>query len=211
MRPRSAPAASVFDVATPLSRFLNLRAGAQFFDHTANILTDGITASGDITLQNVEVSIDYFPFRHSSFHLSPGVTLHNDNHVAGPLNVAGGQTFSLGDQDYTSDPTDPLQGFARVRFGNKVAPRFTAGFGNLVPRGPHRLSFPFEFGFQYTSDPTLTLALGGSGCDADGCGPINSGDGPQNLQTEIQELQSDIRGLRFFPIVAFGVSFKFGH
>ena len=199
-----------FDVATPLNRFLNLRGGAQFFGYTVSIVTDGIQASGDITLENVHASLDIYPFRHSSFHVSPGVTIHNDNHIAGPISVAGGQNFSLGDQEYTSDPTNPINGFARLRFGNTVAPRFTVGFGNMLPRNGSRFSVPVEIGFQYTSPPTVDCELTGNGCTASGCGPIDSGDGPDNLQSEIQMLQADISGLRFFPIVSVGVSYKFG-
>ncbi len=199
------------DIATPLNRFLNLRAGAQLFDDTISIDTDGIQANGDITLQNVYASLDIFPFRHSSFHLSPGITLHNDNHIAGPFNVPGGQSFSLGEQDYTSDPAHPINGFGRLRFGNTVAPRFTIGFGNMLPRSGSRFSVPFEIGVQYTSAPTLDLELTGNGCTSDGCGPINAGAGPGNLQSEIQMLQSDLSGLRIFPIASIGVSCKFGH
>ena len=137
----------------PLNRLLNLRGGAQFFDDTVGIDTDGIQASGDITLQNVHVSVDIFPFRHSSFHHSPGITLHNDNHIAGPINIPAGQNFSLGDQEYTSDPANPVYGFARLRFGNLVAPRFTVGFGNMLPRSGSRFSVPVEVGFEYTSAP----------------------------------------------------------
>ena len=207
-----------FDVATPLARRLNLRAGLQLFDYTANFTTDGISGAGDLTLSNTAVSVDYFPFR-NSFHLSPGITLHNDNHIAGPIFVAPGQTFTLGDTDYTSDPNDPLQGFARARFGAKLAPRFTVGWGNMLARHDvegrserraARFSVPVEIGFQVSSAPTLTLALTGSGCSTDGCAPINSGDGAANIQAEILQLQNDLKPLRFFPILSAGLAFRLG-
>ena len=198
-----------FDFASPLNRFLHLRAGAQFFDHTVSITTDGIQASGDITLQNVQASVDIFPFRRSSFHLSPGVTLHNDNHIAGPINIPAGQSFSLGDTDYTSDPANPVTGFSRLRFGSTFAPRITAGFGNMLPRNGSHFSVPIEIGIQYTSAPVVELALQGNACSSDGCGPINSGDGASNLQSEVQMLESDLKPLRFFPIASIGISYKF--
>ena len=199
-----------FDVATPLNRFLNLRGGAQFFDDTLAIKADGIHISGDVTLQNVGASVDYFPFRRGGFFVSAGVTVHNDNHVAGPLLVPGGQAFSLGDADSTSDPSDPVTGFARAKFGNTVAPRFTVGWGNMLPRSGRRFSFPFEVGFQYTSPPTIQIVLQGNSCNAQGCGPVNDSDGAINLQSEIQMLQSDLNAIRFFPIVSTGISYKFG-
>ncbi len=200
-----------FDLATPLNRFLNLRGGAQFFGDTVAINTDGIQIAGDITLQNVGVAVDIYPFRRSTFHLSPGVTVHNDNHIAGPISIPAGQSFSLGDADYTSDPTNPISGFARLRFGSSVAPRFTVGWGNMVPRTGGRIAFPVEIGFQYIAQPVLQLALNGNACSSDGCDNINSGDGPANLQSETQMIQSDLSALRIYPILAFGVSYKFGH
>ena len=203
-----------FDVATPLTHRLNLRAGVQLFDYTPNFSTDGIQGAGDLSLGTTAVSVDYFPF-HNSFHLSPGITLRNDNHIAGPISVAPGQTFTLGDVDYTSDPQNPIQGFARARFGAKVAPRLTVGWGNILARhraerAASRFSVPVELGVQVTTAPTLEFTLTGSGCDAQGCAPINSGEGAANLQTEIKQFQDDLKPLRFFPIASVGFAFRLG-
>ena len=199
-----------FDLATPIASFANLRGGAQFFDHKLNPNANGLHTVGDLTLQNVQVSLDLFPFRRSSFHLSPGVTVHNDNHLFSSISVRPGGSFSLGDADYTSDPSQPIYGWARFKLGNTVAPRFTAGFGNMLPKEGH-FSVPIEVGFQYISSPSLDLHLYGNACDGMGnCGDINASDGPQNLATEVQKLNQDISGLRFYPILSIGLSYKIG-
>ena len=84
------------------------------------------------------------------------------------------------------------------------------GFGNMLPHGKSRISIPFEIGAQFSTAPTLQLVLEGNACTPAGCSDINSQDGPQNLRSEVQTLQSDLGGLRIFPIVAVGVSYKFG-
>jgi hypothetical protein len=201
-----------FDLATPLNGFLNLRGGAQFFDHTANPNANGIHSTGNITLQNISAVIDVYPFRGNSFHFSPGVTLHNDNHLTSSLYVPGGQYFTLGGTSYLSDPSNHIYGDAHLYLGGKAAPRFTMGWGNMLPRRGGHISIPFDIGFQYISSPTLDLQLHGNACDNQGnCGDINSADGPQNIHQEILKLNQDIASLRFYPIMSIGLSVSFGH
>lgn len=201
-----------FETATPLNSYINLRGGAQFFQHAANPNANGIHSLGQLTLQNIFTAVDIFPFQHSSFHISPGLTLHNDTHLMSNIFVPAGANFSLGDANYISDPTAPIAGVSRVRFGNSVAPRLTAGWGNMLPRKGSNFSVPFEVGFQYISSPTVQLSLTGNACDGHGnCGDINSPDSTTNLQQEVQSLNKDISSLRFYPIASIGLSYRFGH
>jgi len=123
-----------FDVATPIAPRLKVRAGAQFYSQSFGFTTDGLNSQASLHLRNVALMLDVFPF-HNGFHLSPGVTLNNDNYLAGMLTVPGGQTFSLGNTTFISSPTDPVSGAASIRLGNKVAPRFTLGWEDIAPQG----------------------------------------------------------------------------
>lgn len=200
-----------FEFATPLAARMNLRAGMQLFEHSLNPNADGIHSVGELSLQNTFAAVDLFPFRHSSFHLSPGATVLNDNHLRSNLSVPGGQRFSLGGTSYLSDPNAPITGLSRIKFGSQVAPRLTAGWGNMLARSGSHFSMPFEIGLQYISIPTIELDLNGSACDnAGNCGDINAAGGPQAVQQEIQRLNQDISSLRFYPIVATGLSYRFG-
>jgi hypothetical protein len=204
-----------FDVATPLTPKLNLRAGASFFTYSLNNLEeDGFNINGTISLKSVNTSVDWFPFLRSSFRVSPGVTLFNGNNFHGTANVPGGNTITLNDADYTSDPTDPLVATYSTqnnRFGNRIAPSITTGFGNLVPRDKTRhWSVPFEIGFQYIAPPKVLLNLSGSACDVDGCGNVQTDASTQaNVQGQQKIINDDIHNLRFFPIVSIGVGYKF--
>ena len=199
------------EIATPLNSFMNLRGSFQIFDSKLNFKTSGIHSMADLTIQNAQASVDIFPF-HGRFHISPGVTVYGDNHLTSNLSVPGGTSFLLGPDGYTSDPNDPVTGLGRIKFGNPVAPRLTIGWGNMLPRNGGHFSIPFEIGFQYISAPTLEIDLNGSVCDPNNsCGPVGQGTEPQDLQTEINQLETDLRPLRFYPIIAIGFSYKFGH
>jgi hypothetical protein len=201
-----------FDVATPLAKKLNLRGGASFFGYSPNLTEDGINITGSLSFKSINTSVDYFPF-HGSFHLSPGVILYNGNHIAANAAVPGTQSFTLNDTTYYSSTADPVHGIFNVQLGNKVAPSFTIGWGNLIPRNGGHWSVPFEIGFEYISQPKLTLDLQGSTCtnsNNTGCSPIASNPTTQaNVTAEQNNLQSDISGLQVYPILSIGVGYKF--
>ena len=207
-----------FDVATPLvQRSLNLRGGASFFSYTpSTITTDNVGINGNIKLQNAAVMVDYFPF-HGRFRLSGGATIYNNTGLTATLSVPTGQSFTVGGTDYYSEPYNavtnpagPITGNGTFTFGgNKVAPRFTIGTGNMLSK-KGRFSFQSEIGFQYFSAPTVVYNISGTGCQNytagvySNCGPI-----PQsNVTDEQNKLQNDLTDLRFFPILSVGLGFR---
>jgi hypothetical protein len=198
------------EIATPLLRSLNLRAGGEAFTYSTTFTTNGLSADGSLKLGDAFATLDYHPFR-NGFRLSPGLTLSNRNNVSANLSVPGGSTFTLNDVDYTSEASDPITGTAAATFGNKVAPRFTIGWGNSFPRYGGHWSFPVELGFYYSSYPKVALALAGSACSSDGCGSIDTPDNEANIQGEETKLNNDLAPARFFPVLSFGVGYRFGH
>ena len=200
------------DVATPLNTRINLRAGASFLSVTTSFTVDTIPISGTAHLNDSHVGIDWFLFN-NSFHISPGITLYGNTNYDARIFVPGNQVITVDDTDYTSDPNDPIHGTAYINFATHVAPRLTVGWGNMIPHKDKNWSFPFEFGLDYRKAPTVAITLAGSSCDAPGdCGPISTDPDTQaNIVEEEQEITSDLHPLRFFPILSFGVSYKFGH
>ena len=197
------------DLATPVSHSMNLRVGGSVFSYSPHFNVDGMTIDGDLELRSATISLDWFPF-HGGFRISPGVNLYNGDNLDATITVPGGNTFSLGNGDYTSSATDPVHGNAAFKFGNHVAPTITMGWGNMIPRSGRHFSVPFEFGIQYIADPAFFLNLAGTACSTDGCTNIATDPTSQaNLKQEISDINSDIRPLRFFPIVSIGASWKF--
>jgi hypothetical protein len=186
-----------------------LRGGVQGFSYTTTVVTDGLSAVGTLKLGDAFASVDYHPF-HNGFHISPGITLHNGNSVSATLNVPPGSTFTLNDVDYTSSATDPITGSASLNLGPVVNPRLTLGWANMFPRNGGHWSFPFELGVEFLHDPTLNINLQGTACSSQGCGSIDSPENQANIAAQEQKTDSDIKPLHTFPILSFGVGYRFG-
>ena len=204
------------DVSTPFSQHFAVRTGASFFSYNTSLTQDGMDINGALKLQSASASLDIYPF-HNSFRISPGFSYANHNHLDATLLVPGGQTFSFGDGGtYYSDSNDPVHGTAAFQIGKTLSPKMTVGWGNIMPHAGSRVSFPVELGFQYISTPTVRLQVTGSSCGSQvqadgsvesGCGPVDQTDVAQ----EQAQLQSDLSGLRFYPVASLGISFRIGH
>jgi hypothetical protein len=199
------------DIATSMGNHLNLRIGGSLFSYSGSYDADGLTIDGEVKFRTGEMSLDYYPFHNSGFRISPGVTLYNGNNLNAYTFVPAGQQFNLGDGTYTSDPSDPVHGNASMTFGRHVAPSLTIGYGNMIPRNGGHFSMPFEIGVQYIGYPMIQYNLQGSACDSMGnCGPIATDPTTQaNEAEELSEINSDIRLLRFYPIISLGAAWKF--
>ena len=200
------------DLATPLAQHFNLRVSGGFFTYNATFGLDGETITGSIKLRNASTILDWFPF-HGGFRISPGITVYNGNSVSATTLVPPGAEFDLGNQTYYSSLTDPIHGTASLYLGRRVAPRFTIGFGNMIPRSGRHFSFPFEIGFEYIGSPKLNLTLAGSACDTStppNCSPVATDPTTQaNLQQEINDVNADLKPLGFYPIISQGFSVRF--
>jgi hypothetical protein len=217
-----------FDVAVPLAQRFNLRGGASFFSLDHTFTTDGASYDASLLFKTGMLAVDWFPFG-GAFRISPVVQLYNGNTVQATVTAPAGQEFSLGDQDSYSSVGNPLHGTAVVSLGNqggsKVAPGVTLGFGNMIPRGKgEHWSVPFEMGFVYIQTPQILLNFHGFSCDTradaiastsptvpgEGCSDIATDPtSVANMKQEQSDINSDLNGLRFYPILSVGVSYKF--
>jgi len=228
-RPFSGVAAAVkigtggigFDVATPLvRRNLNLRGGASFFSYNTTFTIDDLNIVGALKLQGASAMVDWFPF-HGGFRISGGMTFKNQTAFNATLVPTPGQTFTVNNADYYSQPYDPvlnpggpITGKGAFNFGGSTAPRATFGWGNMLKeRG--RISVPIELGVEFISTPTAVYTISGTGCqnynglgvnsaaNYSNCGPIPA----SNVAAEQAKIQNDIN-YRFFPIISIGLSYK---
>jgi hypothetical protein len=207
-----------FDAAVPIvPGTLNVRGGAGFFSYNHSFTESGDTINGTLKLNNAEIMADWFPF-HGGFRLSAGLTVYNNTAVNGTLTFPGGTNFTVGNSKYTSDPNDPTTGVAALKFGGNTVPRFTIGWGNMVPKSGHRLRFETELGIEYINNPSVVWTLTGDACtttstsqgvqcSSEGYGPVAASD----IAQENANIQSDINDLKVFPVVQIGLSYKIGH
>lgn len=196
-----------FDVATPLvPRWINLRGGASFFSYTpGTISADNLNINGSLKFQNAAVMADFFPF-HGFFRISGGATVYNYTNLSATLTVPQGQSVTVGNNSYYSDPSAPLVGNGAFNFGGRTAGRVSLGTGNMLPRKGH-FSVESEIGVQFFTPPTVTYAFTGEGCTDQtytNCGPIPT----SNIAAEQQKLQNDLVDLKYFPVVSIGLSYK---
>jgi hypothetical protein len=197
-------------IATPLTRRLTLRGGADFFNFGYGLTEDGTNYYASMHLKSGTAQVDAYPFRRSSFHISPGVLILKSN-VAATMNIPGGSTFTENNTDYTSDPADPVNGTGGVTFSRSIMPALTIGFGNMITRRESKhWSAPFEIGAAYTGHYTLQSNLTGSACQAgQGCGSVNDPSIQANVVAETNKINEDLKRLQIFPIITAGVAYRF--
>lgn len=202
-----------FDVATPLSETINLRAGADFFSYATSLQEQGANVTADLRLRSGHASLDWFPLG-GRFRLSPLVVFANSSRIQATATVPSGSTVTMNGQDYISSSTDPLHGSGLIDFP-KVSPGFSLGFGNIVPRTNNHFSMPIEAGFYYVGQPHLTVGFSGSACDpsqpaAVGCQPVAQDLGFQHdLAAFVARNNNNLSYASFLPIFSVGFAYKF--
>src|SRR5713226_1480360 len=196
------------EVAVAVSHRSNVRFGFNAFSYGHTFDKDGATYKGNLDLRSAQAT--YYLFLLRWFHVSPGVLVYNGNKVSANVSVPGGQSFTLSNTNYVSDGADPIAGTGKLTV-YKAAPMVLFGIGNLVPRSRH-FSTSFEIGAAYQGPPRVALNLSGSACDSTGlnCRSINSDPTIQsNIAAEQAKLNKSASPYKFYPVLSFGVGFKF--
>jgi hypothetical protein len=196
------------EIATPIARSFNLRAGLNYTRFDVPFQIDGIHYDTGASFGSSQLTLDWFPF-HRGFHISPGV-LYFRNGLYGSASVPAAEHFTLDNVNYINSVDDPVGGAASFDYQKHFAPVLLFGFTNLVPRDRSRLSVPFEVGFAYTGAPTLSVNLLGTACTRQGC--FNAGSDPatqQNLKNELKDVDSKVGLAIVYPIITMGVAYRF--
>jgi hypothetical protein len=211
------------EVATPLSRYFNLRGDAGFANYSTSLTDSGINYNGSLAMRNGRVSLDYFPWK-GGLHLTGGVMVYNQLGVAASATFGSTSNFTLNNMDYYSSTDQPLTGNASVEFGRKIAPLVGIGFGNAIPRSGRHFAFPIELGVVFTGTPTFNLNVSGVGCLSPGeSSTVNVGDCfnvqdltnaqaaifNTNLDAQKAKVEKDLNYVKMYPILNFGVTYRF--
>jgi hypothetical protein len=199
-----------FDGAVAATDRSNVRVGVNFFNFNHDFDNDGITLAAHLKLRSVTAQYDWFPTG-GGFHVSPGLMIYNGNRVEATAFVPGGQQFTLGNERLLSNPSDPVNGAAKVAF-EKVAPEITVGWGNVVPRGDRRWSIPVELGVVFSRAPSAALGLIGSACLTNGTNCRGVAIEPRLLAAQQQEqadLNDDLEALKIIPVISIGFGYRF--
>ncbi|WP_263365278.1 hypothetical protein [Edaphobacter bradus] len=196
------------DIATPLLRVFNLRAGANFLNVGFGFSIDHVNYDSRLHLRSGQLNLDWFPTGRS-FHISPGV-LYGGNSLSAISSVPAGHYFELGSQGFINSVDDPMNGTARSDFPKKYAPMLTIGFGNLIPRSGRHFSVPIEIGAAYTGAAQINVILDGTACTSQGCFAFSQNPEAQaSLKQEIQKLNNKLKVFPVYPILSTGISYRF--
>jgi len=196
------------ELATPLSRSFNLRAGVNLFTFAYPFNIDGIDYNADLHFRSGQVSLDWFP-EHGGFHVSPGL-VYLQNNLSAIAGVPPGQYFELGSQGFTNSVDDPFNGTATVVYPHRIAPMLMLGFSNILPRNGKRFSMPYEFGVVYTGDARVDVKLNGTACTYEGCFDVaKNPEAQKDLQQEIDKLNHSLKSFPVYPIISLGLAYRF--
>ena len=80
-----------FDVATPVSRRFNVRAGSEFFGYSTTFEDQGANVAIHLRMRSGHASLDWFPFG-GRFRLSPLIVFANNNRAQATALIPPGNT-----------------------------------------------------------------------------------------------------------------------
>jgi hypothetical protein len=202
-----------FNIATPLARRFNLRAGADFFSYSTTFQEQGANVAINLRMQTGHASLDWFPLN-GRFRLSPLLVFANNNRILATALIPSGSTVTLNGYNYISSATDPIHGNGCIDF-RKVSPGLTLGLGNIIPRTRSHISIPIEAGFYYVDQPNLQVSFSGSACDPSypqsvGCQSVtHDPEFQKNLAAFIARNNHNLSYASFFPILSMGFGYAF--
>lgn len=156
------------DVAAPVTDWAAVRAGISFtpgFKYTKSIsindvdLYENVDIEAKLNMFDFKVLADFYPFKTSSFHITAGAFIGNDDAVtvtnSTPLikdpNKYGKVGIVLGNYRVTTDESGKIDADVKV---NKFKPYIGIGFGRAIPK-KNRVSVSCDLGVKFWGKPGL--------------------------------------------------------
>lgn len=179
-------------VTNIIPAMLNARLQVNGFNYNATVNGTDFTTDASLKLFSAGAIADYYPFA-GKFRLSAGMYYNaNKITVVGVPTAAG--TFTFNGTTYTSASIGSVN--STIDF-NKVAPYVGLGWGDSVSDGsPFGVSFELGALYQGTPKTTLTTSNTVAGLAAD-------------IEAERVKLQNDLNSFKFYPVISFGLNYKF--
>ena len=182
------------DIAVLLNRQLTLRLGGNYMKYNFSTTKNGNPYNFHLNLLSGQGFIDWYPFL-SSFRLTAGL-VGSDNYI--DVLAKTTTSYNLNGTVYTAAEVGILTGHVDV---NHAAPYLGIGFGNPVFGSKH-LGLTFDAGVAYQGKPKVALTSTGGLFSSD---PNFQAD----LAAEAQHMQNHLNIYRFYPVIQFGLSYKF--
>lgn len=177
---------------------LNARLGFNTFSFNKDFDEAGIEYDTDVDLRTGSALVDYYPLRNQQFRVTGGL-FYNGNQAEGtaqPSTTNGIETFEIGDTTFPAAQVGTVE--AEVDFP-EFAPYIGVGWGNPVIPGK-RWGVFVDLGVMFQRSPNVSLTAQGASAN-----PILA----DELNRERDELEDELDGFRFYPVLQIGVTYQF--
>lgn len=183
------------DVSKGISEKLAVRLQANALSYDEHITESDVDYSADLELKSAGLLLDWHPFS-GVFRVSAGA-YWNGNEIAATGRPTG-TTYVINGTSYNSAEVGSLNG--QIEF-ESVAPYLGIGFAS-APKAGRGMTFSFDLGVLYQREPNvvLTVACG----TTPRCAQLQS-----DVAAEVAELQNDLKDYEFYPVVSFGIGYRF--
>ena len=189
------------ELALPISKKLNFRAGLYGLNVNRDEVADNINYALKAKLFSAGAMFDYYPMA-GIFHLSAGA-FYTGNKVVG--DAVSGQNLEIGTRTYTPAEVGTLHGKVNV---NNVAPYAGFGWGKTTG-GKKRFKFLFDVGVMYHGTPKATLTPEIPTDSPLNLDPVQRAEFDANLDQEVASFQNDVASYKFYPVLSLGLGIKF--
>lgn len=181
------------EVGYRVNETIGVRVNASLLSFGADFDSDDVAYRGDVDLKSGGIMLDVYPFG-GGFRVSAGARLNGNK---GELKATPiGTDIEIGDDSYTADEIGTITGKANVK---DFAPALTLGYGGGVSRG---LAFTAEAGVLFQGKVRIDEFKSTGTLAADAAFRAN-------LELERQSLQDDVDDYKLYPILQFGLKYRF--
>ncbi len=171
-----------------LTEHFNARLGLNKFDYDRTETISDIEYDLNLEWQSISLLADWHPFG-NAFRFTAGL-MNNGNELSGSSTATG---ITVGDTFYPGIGLD-----AKLDFDN-TAPYLGVGWGNALA-ADRGWGFNVDLGIMYQGSGNVSLTPTG----------VNAGlVDPADIALEEQRFEDDIRNYKYYPVLSFGVSYRF--
>lgn len=183
-----------FEAQLNLGQVFVLRANIDQLDHDIDETYDGIDYSGAFAFDTVGGFVDLHPFG-NAFLISGGAYL-GDRDIG--LGATPTVPVEIGGTIYSPSQVGTLSGAIKLQ---DIAPFVGVGWDDTFTRkGP--LGFRAIVGVAFSDTPDVVLESTGGSLS-------NNATFQDRLDDEAREIQNDVEGYGFFPVVQVGLNYRF--
>ena len=176
------------EVAYSVSPMVSVRARASFQLWEPNRIVDELDVTATLSSRAYGLLVDVHPFT-GSFHVTGGLV-----QFSAPIKVVGQPLNDVEINGIMYDPSEigSVQALLRTK---ERAPYAGIGWGKAAGS----LGLMFDLGVVFQGEPQLEVTVDGPLLSSD---PIFQ----QNLDAEVAEVQGDLAGFRYYPVLSVGFS-----